>query len=94
MRLRRGLRVATETAWPVLLAAADTSSEGAKCPATRVLIGNWERLPFQVQSPSVVWGRFHFAGRNTAQTELPLLPFARRGSGDRFSINPKYDNAV
>jgi hypothetical protein len=37
--LRRGSGVATGTAWPVLLAAADTSSEGPKCPAPRVLHG-------------------------------------------------------
>jgi len=31
--------VATRTAWTVLLAAADTSSEGPKCPSSRVLHG-------------------------------------------------------
>ena len=31
--------MATGTAWTVLLAAADTSSEGPKCPSARVLHG-------------------------------------------------------
>jgi hypothetical protein len=31
--------VATGTAWTVLLAAADTSSEGPVCPSSRVLHG-------------------------------------------------------
>jgi hypothetical protein len=31
--------MATGTAWTVLLAAADTSSEGPKCPSSRVLHG-------------------------------------------------------
>ena len=39
MRLRRGWGVATGTAWSVLLAAADTSSERPKCPSSRVLHG-------------------------------------------------------
>jgi hypothetical protein len=37
--LRRGWRVATGTAWTVLLAAADTSSGGLKCPFSPVLHG-------------------------------------------------------
>jgi hypothetical protein len=37
--LRRGSGVVTGTAWKVLLAAADTSSEGPKCLAARVLHG-------------------------------------------------------
>ena len=36
--LRRGWGVAT-TAWAVLLAAANTGSEGPKCPSSRVLQG-------------------------------------------------------
>jgi hypothetical protein len=39
VRLRRVSRVATGTAWTVLLAAADASSEGPKCPSSRVLHG-------------------------------------------------------
>ena len=39
MRARRGSGVATGTAWTVLLAAADTGSEGPKCPFARVLHG-------------------------------------------------------
>ena len=39
MRVRGGSGVATGTAWTVLLAAADTSSEGPKCPSARVLHG-------------------------------------------------------
>ena len=31
--------MATGTGWTVLLAAADTSSEGPKCPSARVLHG-------------------------------------------------------
>ena len=37
--LRGGLGVVTGRAWTVLLAAADTSSEGPKCPSARVLHG-------------------------------------------------------
>jgi hypothetical protein len=37
--LRRGLGVATGTAWTVLLAAADTSGEGPQRPFARVLHG-------------------------------------------------------
>ena len=39
MRIRRGYGVATGTAWTVLLAAADTSSGGLKCPFSPVLHG-------------------------------------------------------
>ena len=39
MWLRRSYGVATGTAWKVLLAAADTSSAGPKCPSSRVLHG-------------------------------------------------------
>ena len=39
MCLRRGQGVVTGRAWAVLLAAADTSSEGPKRPASRVLHG-------------------------------------------------------
>ena len=37
--IRRGYGVATGTAWTVLLAAADTSSEGPKCLSAHVLRG-------------------------------------------------------
>jgi hypothetical protein len=56
--LWRGSGVATGTAWRVLLAAADTISEGPQCPASRVLhgFGAWAKPGAKGQTQAGVAG--------------------------------------
>jgi hypothetical protein len=61
--LRRGWGVAAGTAWTVLLAAADTSSGGPKCPSSRVLhgLGAWAKPGARRQTQEGVAGWPDFA---------------------------------
>jgi len=47
--------VATGTAWTVLLAAVDTSSEGPKCPCSRVLQGLGALAKPGAKRQTLVW---------------------------------------
>jgi hypothetical protein len=68
--------VATGTAWTVLLAAADTSSERPKCPSSRVLhgLGAWAKPGARRQTQEGVAGWPDFA----EELHLPRLLHRKR----------------